>query len=87
MESLVVMPSLQIVVSSFSGAHTLLLVRKKRGKEHSNRRRDSNLDAIGAKSWDASDKKKMEGELITPKRREKNKVKKLMEYGQGLNQA
>jgi len=32
-DSLVVMPMLQIVVSSFSGAHTLLLVRKKQGME------------------------------------------------------
>ena len=32
-EELVVMPSVQIVVSSFSGAHMLLLVRKQKGKE------------------------------------------------------
>ena len=37
------------------------------------------MNAIGARSWEAADKKKMEGELITPKRRQKNKVKKLME--------
>lgn len=33
LDSLVVRPSLQIVLSSFSGAHTLLLVRKKEGRE------------------------------------------------------
>ena len=32
-------------------------------------RRDANLDATGARSWDPADKKKMEGELTTPKRR------------------
>ena len=37
-------------------------------------RRNANLKEIGAKSWDAADKKKIGGELITAKRRTKNTI-------------
>jgi len=48
MDSLVVMPQLQIVVSSFSGAHTLLLVRKQPGKERVSILDDDKQQGAGA---------------------------------------
>jgi hypothetical protein len=42
-------------------------------------KRNASLNALGAKNWDSRDKKTFEGELIAPRRRRHNQVKKLMD--------
>ena len=42
-------------------------------------RRNCNLNASGAQSWDAQDRRQREGELITPKRRQHSMIKKVMD--------
>ena len=41
------------------------------------------MNAIGAHNWSSADKKVHDGELITPKRRTHNLVKKLMKKMKG----
>ena len=41
--------------------------------------RNCNLSEIGAKSWDAQDKRMFEGELVSPKKRRHNQIKKSMD--------